>query len=65
MNTNIFSLAQVIVHSTPCRTTIQLCARVALMVGVALFLSTILPSEPEQFSVRFMLSAVAAKNIGI
>ena len=38
-NTNIFSLAQVIVHSTPCRTTIQLCARVALMVGVALYLS--------------------------
>jgi len=30
-NTNIFSLAQVIVHSTPCRTTIQLCSRVALM----------------------------------
>ncbi|CAA7263726.1 unnamed protein product [Cyclocybe aegerita] len=30
-NTNIFSLAQMIVHSTPCRTTIQLCSRVALM----------------------------------
>lgn len=30
-NTNIFSLAQLIVHSTPCRTTVQLCARVALM----------------------------------
>ncbi len=54
-----------IVHSTPCRTTIQLCARVALMVSVALFLSIISPSEPEQFSVRFMLNAMAAKNIGI
>jgi hypothetical protein len=30
---NIFALAQLIVHLTPCRTTIQLCARVALMVG--------------------------------
>jgi hypothetical protein len=30
-NTNVFSLAQLIVHSTPCRTTVQLCARVALM----------------------------------
>ncbi|KIK09284.1 hypothetical protein K443DRAFT_942 [Laccaria amethystina LaAM-08-1] len=30
-NTNIFALAQLIVHSTPCRTTVQLCARVALM----------------------------------
>jgi len=30
---NIFSLAQLIVHSTPCRTTVQLCARVALMVS--------------------------------
>ena len=30
---NIFALAQLIVHSTPCRTTIQLCAHVALMVG--------------------------------
>ncbi|CAA7258815.1 unnamed protein product [Cyclocybe aegerita] len=33
-NTNIFSLAQMIVHSTPCRTTIQLCSRVALMRAV-------------------------------
>src|SRR5260370_42414205 len=63
-NTNIFSLAQVIVHSTPCRTTIQLCARVALMVGVALFLSAISPSEPQQFSVRFTLNALAVKSIG-
>ncbi|PPQ93830.1 hypothetical protein CVT25_013539 [Psilocybe cyanescens] len=30
-NTNIFSLAQMIVHPSSCRTTIQLCARVALM----------------------------------
>ncbi|KAF8809720.1 hypothetical protein BYT27DRAFT_7222310 [Phlegmacium glaucopus] len=30
-NQNIFSLAQVIVHSTPCRTTVQLCAHVSLM----------------------------------
>ena len=53
-----------IVHSTPCRTTIQLCARVALMVGVALFLSAIPPSEPQQFSVRFTLNALAVKSIG-
>ncbi|KAF8914281.1 hypothetical protein CPB84DRAFT_1841008 [Gymnopilus junonius] len=33
-NTNVFSLAQLIVHSTPCRPTIQLCARVALMRAV-------------------------------
>jgi len=32
--TNIFSLAQIIVHSTPCRVTVQLCARVALMRAV-------------------------------
>ncbi|KJA14957.1 hypothetical protein HYPSUDRAFT_149710, partial [Hypholoma sublateritium FD-334 SS-4] len=30
-NTNIFTLSQAIVQSTPCRTTVQLCARVALM----------------------------------
>jgi hypothetical protein len=45
--------------------TIQLCARVALMASVALFLSTMSPSEPEQFSVRFTPNAMAAKNIGI
>jgi hypothetical protein len=32
-NTNIFALAQLIVHGTPCRPTVQLCARVALMVS--------------------------------
>jgi hypothetical protein len=37
-NTNIFSLAQQIVHSTPCRVTVQLCARVALMVCSASYL---------------------------
>lgn len=30
-NNNIFALAQVIVHGTPCRPTVQLCSRVALM----------------------------------
>ncbi|KJA19533.1 hypothetical protein HYPSUDRAFT_143746, partial [Hypholoma sublateritium FD-334 SS-4] len=30
-NTNVFSLAQLIVHGTPCRPTVQLCSRVALM----------------------------------
>jgi hypothetical protein len=44
--------------------TIQLCARVALMVGIALFLSTVSPSEPQQFSMRFMLNVMAVKNIG-
>lgn len=33
-NTNIFALAQLIVHGTPCRPTVQLCARVALMRAV-------------------------------
>ena len=32
-NMNIFSLSQAIVYSTPCRPTVQLCARVALMVS--------------------------------
>jgi len=36
-NTNIFALAQVIVHGTPCRPTVQLCSRVALMVSVTFF----------------------------
>jgi len=30
-NTSIFALSQAIVHSTPCRVIVQLCARVALM----------------------------------
>ena len=37
-NTNIFALAQVIVHGTPCRPTVQLCSRVAFMVSVTFFL---------------------------
>ncbi|PPQ73479.1 hypothetical protein CVT25_000159 [Psilocybe cyanescens] len=37
-DTNIFALSQVIVHSTPCRVTVQLCAQVALMVCFTLFL---------------------------
>ena len=36
-NTNIFALAQVIVHGTPCRPTVQLCSRVALMVSITFF----------------------------
>jgi len=32
-NTNIFALAQLIVHGTPCQPTVQLCACVALMVS--------------------------------
>ena len=35
---NIFALSQLIVHGTPCRVTIQLCSRVALMVSVVFFL---------------------------
>jgi hypothetical protein len=33
-DTNVFALAQVIVHGTPCRPTVQLCSRVALMRAV-------------------------------
>ena len=60
-NTNIFALAQVIVHGTPCRPTVQLCSRVALMVSVTFFL----PNDNLNYvSVRFIKSAMGAKNIG-
>jgi len=35
------------------------------MVGVALFLSAIPPSEPQQFSMQFMLNALVVKSIGM
>ena len=62
-NTNIFALAQSIVNSTPCRPTIQLCARVALMVS-----DTVLPvGHDSEISVSalFMLNVVDLKSIGI
>jgi len=60
-NTNIFALAQVIVHGTPCRPTVQLCSRVALMVSVTFFL----PNDNLNYvSVRFIKSAMGAKSIG-
>jgi hypothetical protein len=34
------------------------------MVDIALFLSAVSPSEPQQFSVRFTLNVMAVKNIG-
>ena len=42
---NIFALSQLIVHGTPCRVTVQLCSRVALMVRVSSILCTKLISK--------------------
>ena len=58
-NTNIFALAQVIVHRTPCRPTVQLCSRVVLMVSI-----TFLPNDNLNYvSMRFIKSAMEVKSI--
>ena len=62
-NTNVFTLAQTIVHSTPCRPTIQLCARVALMVSDCSIYLVVIPSKILT-STQFSLSAMAEKNTG-
>lgn len=62
-NTNIFTLAQAIVHSTPCRPTIQLCARVALMVSGLFYIEFLY--ESLLYSAQYMLNVMDAKNTGI
>lgn len=61
-DTNIFSLAQQVVHSTPCRVTVQLCARVALMVRSP---PPWLPCNSlNDCSGQFMLNAKALRSTG-
>lgn len=56
-NTDIFTLAQVIVHGMPCHTMVQLCTHIALKVGFILFLTSRLPAKLFQWVVYIECSS--------